>query len=63
MKYLMIVFFVYQRSDMELVDHYENVKEVIRTTKGDDENLYIECENGYAVIVNMRKYKVKIFCA
>ena len=62
MKYLMTVF-VYQRSDMELVNHYENVKEVVRTTNGDDEHLYVECENGYTVLVDMRKYKVKIFCA
>lgn len=60
--FLMVVF-VYDRITGEMVCDYENVKEVIRTTVGDDEQLYIECENGYAANINCRAYKIKIICA
>ena len=60
--FLMVVF-VYDRITGDMVCDYENVKTLIRTTTGDDEQLYVECENGYAVNINCRAYKVKIICA
>ena len=60
--FLMVVF-VYDRLTGEMVCYYGNVKEVIRTTTEDDEQLYVECENGYAVNINCRAYKIKIICA